>query len=89
MFADRLRRRSRQTLRRRGWNANSIRRSDFGRVATFLKLVVETVAQSNHRLFRIMIEERRSGDGGEKEDEPAQPREWLCSCSKTNQTKKK
>jgi hypothetical protein len=40
---------------------------------TFLKLVTEAVAQSNHRLFRIMIEEGRCGDGGEKEDEPAQP----------------
>jgi len=54
-------------------NANSIRRSDFRRVATFLKLVAEAVAQGNHRLFRIMIEEGRCGDGGEKEDEPAQP----------------
>jgi hypothetical protein len=61
LFADRLKRQSRQTLRRRGWNANSIRRSDFGRVVTFLKLVAEAVAQSNHRLFRIMIEEGRCG----------------------------
>ena len=52
---------------------NSIRRSDFWRVVTFLKLVAEAVTQSNHRLFRIMIEEGRCGDGGEKEDEPAQP----------------
>ena len=54
LFADRLRRRSRQNLRRRGRNANSIRRSDFGRVATFLKLVAEAVAQGNHRLFHII-----------------------------------
>jgi len=26
--------------------------SDFGRVVTFLKLVAEAVAQSNHRLFQ-------------------------------------
>jgi hypothetical protein len=73
LFADRLRRRFRQNLKRRRWNANSIRRSNFGRVATFLKLVAEAVAHGNHRLFHIMIEESRCGDGGEKEYEPAQP----------------
>lgn len=73
MFADRLRRRSRQNLRRRGGNANSIRRSGFGRVATFLKFVAEAVAQGNHGLFHIPIEESRCGDGEEKEGEPAQP----------------
>ena len=73
MFADRSRRRSPKNLRRRGRNANSIRRSDFGRVATFLKPVAEAVAQGSHRLFHIMIEESRCTDGGEKEDEPARP----------------
>jgi hypothetical protein len=36
-------------------------------------LVAEAVAQGNHGLFHIMIEESRCGDGGKKEDEPAQP----------------
>ncbi len=72
MFADRLKRRSRQNLRRRGWKCkfNSPERL---RARRDVSEVAEALAQGNHGLFHIMVEESRCGDGGEKEGEPAQP----------------
>jgi hypothetical protein len=89
LFADRLRRRFRQNLKRRRWNANSIRRSNFGRAATFLKLVAEAVAHGNHRLFHIMIEESRCVMVEKRKTNQRSQREWLCSWSKAKQMKKK
>ena len=52
---------------------NSVRWSDDGGAAAFLKLVAEAVAQDNHRFFDIVVAESGYRDGGEKKDEPAQP----------------